>query len=63
MDYQQFVPLNINARWLFILNKRTLLKRIPVSADRKNEANEMFIIWLLVWESGNKCRTSDLTFI
>ena len=30
MDNQQFVPLNINARWLFILNKRTLLKRILV---------------------------------
>ena len=29
------------------------------STDRKNEANKMFIMWLLpVWETGNKCRTS-----
>ena len=41
-------------------------KRGPViySTDRKNEANKMFIIWLLpVWETGNKCRTHDLTVI
>ena len=32
------------------------------STDRKNEANKMFIIWLLpVWGTGNKCRTRDLT--
>ena len=32
------------------------------STDRKNEANKMFIIWLLpVWGTGNKCRTHDLT--
>ena len=30
----------------------------------KNEANKMFIIWLLpVWGTGNKCRTHDLTVI
>ena len=34
------------------------------STDRENEANKMFIIWLLpVWETGNKCRTHDLTVI
>ena len=34
------------------------------SMDRKNEANKMFIIWLLpVWGTGNKCRTHDLTVI
>ena len=34
------------------------------STDRKNEANKMFIIWLLpVWGTGNKCRTHDLTVI
>lgn len=31
--------------------------------DRENEANMMFIIWLLLWENGNKCRKSDLTVI
>ena len=32
--------------------------------DRKNEANKMFIMWLLpVWGTGNKCRTHDLTVI
>ena len=31
--------------------------------DRENEANMMFIIWLPVWENGNKCRKSDLTVI
>ena len=37
---------------------------IIYSTDRKNEANKMFIIWLLpVWETGNKCRTRDLTVI
>ena len=30
---------------------------------KKNEANKMFIIWLPVWESRKKCRTSDLTVI
>ena len=35
-----------------------------LSLDRKNEANKMFIIWLLsVWGTGNKCRTRDLTII
>ena len=39
-------------------------KRVIYSADRKNEANKMFIIWLLpVWGTGNKCRTRDLTII
>ena len=34
------------------------------STDRKNEANKMFIIWLLpVSGTGNKCRTRDLTII
>ena len=34
------------------------------STDRKNEANKMFIVWLLpVWETLNKCRTHDLTVI
>ena len=34
------------------------------STDRKNEANKMFIMWLLpVWGTGNKCRTRDLTII
>ena len=34
------------------------------STDRKNEANKMFIIWLLpVWGTGNKCRTHDLTVV
>ena len=37
---------------------------IIYSTDRKNEANKMFIIWLLpVWGTGNKCRTHDLTVI
>ena len=32
------------------------------STDRKDEANKMFIIWLLpVWATGNKSRTHDLT--
>ena len=32
--------------------------------DRKNEANKMFIIWLLqVSGTGNRCRTRDLTII
>ena len=34
------------------------------STDRKNEADKMFIIWLLpVSGTGNKCRTRDLTNI
>ena len=34
------------------------------STGRKNEANKMFIIWLLpVWGTGNNCRTQDLTVI
>ena len=34
------------------------------NTDQKNEANKMFIIWLLpVSETGNKCRTRDLTVI
>ena len=34
------------------------------SSDRKNDANKMFIIWLLpVWGTGNKFRTHDLTVI
>ena len=34
------------------------------STDRRNEANKMFIIWLLpVSGTGNKCRTHDLTVI
>ena len=34
------------------------------STHRKNEANKMFIIWLLPDSgTGNKCRTRDLTNI
>ena len=34
------------------------------STDLENEANKMFIIWLLpVWGTGNNCRTRDLTVI
>ena len=34
------------------------------STKRKDEANKMFIIWLLpVWGTGNKYRTRDLTII
>ena len=42
----------------------SLRESVIYSTDRKNEANKMFIIWLLpVCETGNKCRTYDLTVI
>ena len=41
--------------------KKTRIRNLHM--DRENEANMMFIIWLPVWENGNKCRKSDLTVI
>ena len=42
----------------------SLRESVIYSTDRKNEANKMFIIWLLpVWGTGNKSRTRDLTVI
>ena len=38
-------------------------KSVIYITDRKKEANKMLITWLLVWGTGNKCRTSDLTVI
>ena len=39
-------------------------RSVIYSTDRKNEANKMFITWLLqVSGTGNKCRTRDLTII
>ena len=42
--------------------KKTRIRNLQYGS--KNEANKMFIIWLLpVWETRNKCRTHDLTVI
>ena len=62
----EFFPSIYGPRASRLGNKSMEKKRGSViySADRKNEANKMFMIWLLpVWGTGNKCRTHDLTVI
>ena len=56
-----FFP-SLRAWAIKIDGKKTRIRTFNYSTDRKKTANEMFIIWLLpVWETGNKCRTYDLT--
>ena len=46
------------------LRKKKKRGSVIYSTKRKDEANKMFIIWLLpVWGTGNKYRTRDLTII
>ena len=52
------------ARSVQAINRWKKRGSVIYSVDRKNEANKMFIIWLLrVWGTGNKCRTSDLSHL
>ena len=53
-----------HARSARAINQWKKRESVIYSTDRKNEANKMFIIWLLpVWGTRNKCRTHNLTGI
>ena len=48
----------------WVINRWKKRASVIYRTDRKDEANKMFIIWLLpVWVTANKCKTRDLTVI